>query len=538
MTVQLSISSAFASLAAITLLAGCATGDQANGTPQAAQSSNDIATRGVPAAQPAGVAAPTWPQNWSVNNREPAGFAFGVTQPGPLTVQVQSQGAPVVVTLLNAASQAVQQQTGAGTLRLAYQVTPADVQRSALWRVRVGLAQPGAGSAQAGGTITVQHPPSDMNAMRAQIQAQMAQRRALDLQAEAKAKAQMDAAMAQFQQQQAARRAGVLAEMQPQLQAARARMQGQVGTRGVDAADERKDQSSETSGADVTTRGGALPGQVMVAPPRTPTLTAILPPPQIGWISRPSAQPGDPFALTGTNFGPRSSGSKVTFTFRGFFPNTAEAARYATCPSSPLSAPIQEWNDGLAVVSIPDVSGIVRECPMEITVTRASDGAVSAPMFGFALYPTIELRQLPLPPKFGESAVHSPLASLEALYGGATQTGYAGNPSVPPGWFYIAGNLNVWQVYISRADWLGDKGNDVFFANKHLLNGWKVAKAEIQPSDPWCWWSPNSGGAYVAESRVGTDSPYLNVRVWLEPYCTIHYTPTILITGPKGVRYE
>lgn len=29
---------------------------------------------------------PSWPQKWDVNNREPYGVAFGVTQPGQVTV--------------------------------------------------------------------------------------------------------------------------------------------------------------------------------------------------------------------------------------------------------------------------------------------------------------------------------------------------------------------------------------------------------------------------------------------------------------------
>ena len=75
---------------------------------------------------------PTWPQKWIANNREPAGFGFGLTQPGLVTVDVQSQGAPVLVELSGVGAPAVQRQTGSGASRLTYQLTPADIQRSAL----------------------------------------------------------------------------------------------------------------------------------------------------------------------------------------------------------------------------------------------------------------------------------------------------------------------------------------------------------------------------------------------------------------------
>jgi len=53
----------------------------------------------------------------------------------------------------------------------------------------------------------------------------------------------------------------------------------------------------------------------------------------------------------------------------------------------------------------------------------------------------------------------------------------------------------------------------------------------------WCLTIAQSDNAYVAENRVGTDSPYVNIRVWLDPHCSISYSLDVRIQGPKGVPY-
>ncbi len=81
--------------------------------------------------------------------------------------------------------------------------------------------------------------------------------------------------------------------------------------------------------------------------------------------------------------------------------------------------------------------------------------------------------------------------------------------------------------------------------NKKLKNGWKVTKADIDymnwhtPDDHvWCLTLAQSGNAYVAVNRVGTDSPYVDIRVWLDPYGSISYSLDTWIQGPRGVPYE
>jgi hypothetical protein len=59
-----------------------------------------------------------------------------VTQPGPVTIYIQTTGAPVVATMQGVLPRAAEQ-GGTGTLHLAYQVSPQDLQVGALWTVRM-----------------------------------------------------------------------------------------------------------------------------------------------------------------------------------------------------------------------------------------------------------------------------------------------------------------------------------------------------------------------------------------------------------------
>src|SRR5450432_212178 len=147
---------------------------------------------------------PTWPQKFDIGGPETATFGFIVTQPGPVAIDIQTNGAPVVATLQGAVPRAAEQ-GGSGTLHLVYQVTPQNLQVSALWTVHIVLVPPAAAAgARAGGTIVVHAPPVNPAAAQALLdkanaQAQssrqaVAQRRQ-DPQAAAAQAAQRDAVL-------------------------------------------------------------------------------------------------------------------------------------------------------------------------------------------------------------------------------------------------------------------------------------------------------------------------------------------------------
>jgi hypothetical protein len=91
------------------------------------QKEGDVGTRALPGAPPQQGQLPTFPQKFDLQGPESRSFGFAVTQPGPVVVDVQAAGAPVIVTLLGLASPPIMQQ-GSGHVHLTVQVTPPDVQ--------------------------------------------------------------------------------------------------------------------------------------------------------------------------------------------------------------------------------------------------------------------------------------------------------------------------------------------------------------------------------------------------------------------------
>jgi len=80
-------------------------------------------------------------------------------------------------------------------------------------------------------------------------------------------------------------------------------------------------------------------------------------------------------------------------------------------------------------------------------------------------------------------------------------------------------------------------GADRILANTRLQNGWKVSGAPrvFMPNASYA-----DGGAYLSDSRVGTDWPMAEVRWWVpvKPFCQSsqqYYAVSIPIQGPRGV---
>ena len=122
----------------------------------------------APAASAQAPKEPSWPQTFQVLQGENASFGFVVSQPGPISVSVNVQGAPVSVELSGPIAQPMLK-SGTGAINITIAATTADVQKSEIWLVRispVNLAQPGqnhAPQAVASGTISVQHPPGKLS---------------------------------------------------------------------------------------------------------------------------------------------------------------------------------------------------------------------------------------------------------------------------------------------------------------------------------------------------------------------------------------
>ena len=453
----------------------------------------------------------TWPQNWVVNTREPAGFGLGLTQPGLVTVDVQSQGAPVVVELSAVGTSAVQRQTGTGAIRLTYQLTPADIQRSALWQVQILLAQAGGPPAQATGTIVVQHPPADSNIVRAQVQAIRARTSSANPEKRVGDRTEMDAAFeaykAQFEQEKAARHAALVAKVQPHINAAQAK--SAVRPRGVEADAAASPESPVQADGDVSSRA-LSPGATLI----TPQMKIAIPPPAITSLSVIEGEPLDPIIINGTGFAP-----------------TAGEIHFAIGSGLDLVGSIASWTDTQVIARIPSYQGIPSPVMGGISVVRRDDLQRSAAV-PFKFIPELVIGNLTWPPAPIDSLVSYP--NLTA-------------PNAPPGWFFYwygpSYAYKNWFVSVAQAGLFGYKGNDQFNMNKRLKNGWVVTSVGAyvlwnSGENPGvAGFSPNRN-VYVADSRIGTDWPYINVRVWEQPFVSTQYTVGVVIKGPKGVPFE
>jgi hypothetical protein len=479
---------------------------------------------GVPV-QPGGagqsnVQVPTFPQKFHVQGPESDSFGFAVTQPGPIAVDVQAQGAPVLVTLQSPGGQPITQQA-TGNLRMNYAVTPQDVQRSQFWLVQIRLAQPmpPQQGGRAAGTVNVQYPSPNPSQVQAAIatqqqaaQRQAAQQQAQGQQAAAQVSAQMDQALeqrkAQFQQQLTNRRNALMAQVQPQLSQLQSRLSGQVRPRGVEGdnpdiptepADEIGTRALKPSGAPLQQApSGVRPPMISAMQEPVSSQQALGaagsgPPPQqvmsnpvIASLSVTQGQPGDPVMITGSGFG--SSSGEIHFVIG---------------PGLDLPAPPGAiWSDTQIFTSVPErdkVLGFNGQVYVKRTMDQQTSNLVS-----FRFEPSLDFR-----------------------YVGRTADAQIATPGGPHG--------NGRDILHQNGNpFWGYRGNDHFFTNTRLKNGWVMDNGFVYI------YSQRRSGAYVQEAKTNTDWPYLDVRWWMDGCfgdyeSIVSYGIQVVIRGPKGV---
>ena len=431
---------------------------------------------------------PTWPQKFDVQGPESESFGFAVTQPGPVVVDVQTQGAPVIVTLQGPVSQPISQQ-GAGQVRLAYTVTPQDIQKGVLWGVQIRLAQPvpPQQGGRAGGSVMVQHPPVNQAVIQQAVQAMATQQKQPSSQeqqqASAQAAAQIEQAFqqrkAQFDRQQLDRRAALHAQLQPQLDQLRSQMAGQVRPRGVEGVEGTPVEPGASTEGEVGTRALELQRLQRIVPLSPP----VAPNPAIASLSVGQGQPGDPVMIAGAGF---ASGGEVHFIIN---------------PGRDVAARIDFWSDTQLFVSVPDAAGVLG-FNGQVYIVRAQDN-VKSNLVPFRFNPALEQRMIGCNP-----------ITPDRLIQGEYQYTF----------------LVKCVEHNGAGDFFGAKGNDEFFRTSKLRNGWIVAAVDVKPSYIY-----GVSGAYDSGNRVGTDSPYVNVRWWRNWFSSVAYVFSVTIVGPKGV---
>jgi hypothetical protein len=445
-----------------------------------------------------GPQAITFPRKFEVLGPEVETLGFAVTQPGPLAIDVQAEGAPILVTLQSADGKPITQPTQGGALRLNVNVTPEDVRRSLFWTVQVRLAQPmpPKQGGRAAGSVNVFSPPVDGPTVQRAIEAASNQAKQLPSAQEMQGGAeqliaQLDQAFqqrkAQFEQQQEQRSAALLEQVRPQVEAIRlATSQGAVRAQSPVSLIQEPSVTGPTvavplPGASGATGTGSPPP--VQPPPPNPVITSI---------SASQGQRGDPVVIRGTGFG--TVRQHVIFDF----------------------GPERFWHAS-DVGNVWSNTQIITKVPFGAP-TPAVNGRILLIVGGtrsnyvpFRFEPRLQIREI-------RSTADKILMAPVRSSANEVITHTRSNPNFAS----------------------GSEGNDEFMRGTRLRNGWVVDSVTVtcrNDSVIRC-----DGGAQVWDFKPGTDWPYLNVRWWLPPdnfiplnFSRTYYSFAVRIVGPEGV---
>jgi hypothetical protein len=472
------------------------------GQPTAAASIGRVST--TPVAQPTN--EPSWPQKFEVVRGEHASVAFAASQPGPISVAVQSQGAPITVRLSGPIAQPIEK-SGTGSLMLEYNATASDVARGSLWEIEI--RQQGAPVAVApptqllivdqnqirtplatrlpvvtSGTVSVTHPAGDVNRLKTELAARVAAAKAAAAQTGITGQQLLDQRKTQYLQ-------AVAAAQTSQQQKIATQRPAMVSARTL----------TIPQGVSTQTASGTPP------PPPPPSLA-------ITSLSVAQGQPGDTVAITGSGFGENLCALQVHFVVnpKMDLPVNLHYNSYYYCYNGPIGDTL--W------VQIPDFSGVLAY-DGEIYVTRAEEKTAS---LKFHFNPALDFVQL-APPCNGPDSKISTI-DFQCPY------------FEPPSWDYLITVHNGAGLFDPlTGDFLGHKAEDEFFVSTVLKNGWVVDSVAIKcASYKGC--VTESAGAYVLLSLVGSPSPYVGVHWWTDAFSIVEYQIYVNIKGPKGVPYQ
>lgn len=372
-------------------------------------------------------------------------------------------------------------------LHLAYVATPQDVQKSLFWMVRIRLAPPSTQQPTvANGTINVQHPPIDFAQVQSAVSALSAQAPARRAQAQSAAKqssgqfamqvnALLQQQRAELEQRRAQRHAALLAQAQPVIDRLRGAVPGTIVSRGIGNGDPN-DVSSQ-----VRTR--SLPSGTMkaITPPASPLISSL---------SVAQGEPGDPVMISGSAFG-----------------TTAGQLHFVIAPGMDVVATDAIWTNAQIFATVPAPAKGVPAFNGTVYVKRADQ--VASNLIGFAFVPSTERRMISIPAP--------PADSILPRY-----------PGDELGWFADTGLVRE----NSNMFW-NPSGDDQFFTNTLLKNGWKVyAPPTLYAVEQLGL----GGGAYLVSTRVGTSSPYADIHWWVDVGLGnfFGYGLVIPIEGPQG----
>jgi hypothetical protein len=426
-----------------------------------------------------GQTEPSWPQRFQVLPGEAAGFGFAVNQVGAISVEVTTQGSAARVTLSGPITQPIQQ-VGSGTLRLNYNATAADVQKSSIWVVRIVEANPGpvtpigALRAVISGTVTVQHPAANVQIAAAELQrTKAAALQRAQSQPKSRLPDVLTATKTAYAQQIASRQATQKQQLLAAITRKPVAVTGSQIRPKIAPAGAPNAPSVRTSGSGDQTGGTS---SSTPAPPAAPQITSL---------SIKQGQPHDAVLITGSGFG--ANQGQVHFIIN---------------PQMDKTAAVDYWSDTQILTYVPDTSGI-RAFPAGQVYLQTTGGQKSA-LNPFQFNPTLDFDQI-LPSGDDMRIDQTDLSASGGAY-----------------------------LHWGAADLLWHSSDDIFYPTTVLKNGWLVDTALVIVAREFSW----NSNAYAAESRAGTPSLYLKVHWWTDPFGAVQYMPILRIKGPLGVPYR
>jgi hypothetical protein len=441
------------------------------------------------AAGPPAAASPMelqWPQAFDLKGFQVRTYGFAVTQPGPIVLDVKSQGAPLDVVLQGPIAQPLEQQ-GSGVLRINYVVTPQDIQRGVFWHLMLRLTPAAAqAGAQTTGNVGVQHPPADAQIVQQAAQALMARRHVPTDQERAQAasslRAQRDALfnqrVAAGEQELVQRRTAIYQRLQPAVDDMRRQKAAALA--------QSSPQAAGVEPAGLNTR--ALPPRILqpVAPPQ----------PVIASLSAAEGVPGDGIMITGSGFG--NTDGEVHFVI-------------GANPSLDLKSPPGVWVNNQIFTAVPDPS--------------APDPSIGAIAYNGVVYVVVGGVKSNLVPFRFDPIIDHRLIRVLTDY----EIGNFSNPRVDayPGVTYIS--------RLSLDYFSGKSGDDQFFRHTLLQNGWTVESIPTTVVDPY----RAGGGVSLIIAQVGTNSLFTDVFLWVDSlfadWGAFSYSIELPIKGPRGL---
>jgi hypothetical protein len=457
-------------------------------------------------------ATDSWPRSFDVQGPESSSHGFAVTQPGPIEISVQWQGPPLIVEVTGPGRLA---QAGQGQVRLAYQVTPADVQKGIFWRIAVRLQTPA--PMQAVGTINVNRPSVNGAAVQTQLQADEARRRAMAAepppaptpQVAAAFDGALQASFARFNQESQQRRAIA----QRQYEAFGAQPPGaQIATRGI-ARGSDAISASRAPGEALASAVQPAPSPVE-APARTAPLAppvAIAPSAQITGLSATGGAYQDQLWITGSGFGLAT------------VDNVSQRQVHFVMGGQDVLAPINGyWTDTKIAVRVPKIQ---RVAPGPAGIYVVAPNGVRTPTVSYQYTPVLAARTWCM-------QAFPPGTTLDRGFDIPVGTWPSGSPSPsacasrPPTGGVEHRNFN----FIA-----GTKGTDQFLRGISLANGWVIEDVVLGT------FRAQQAGAYVSSFTRGSNQVGFDVRWWTDAFMpfaqqsNVAYTFAVVIKGPEDL---